>query len=62
MPYFAIIELEEGLTVAEVSPHGTAEDTAASHGARLVDPGPYDSYEDALDAMMLIPDDDEGLQ
>ncbi|MBN2130035.1 MAG: hypothetical protein JW741_11090 [Sedimentisphaerales bacterium] len=61
MPCFAIIEVEEGLTVAQVPPDSTAEETAALRGARLVDRGPYDSYDDALDAMMLIPDEDEDV-
>jgi hypothetical protein len=56
MPCFAIIEVEEGLTVAEVPPHSTAEETAALRGARVVDPGPYETYEDVYDSMMAITD------
>ena len=52
---YAIIETDEGLTVAEIPEDGSAEGTAASRGALLVDPGPYTSYQDAYDAMMLIP-------
>jgi hypothetical protein len=55
---FAIIEVEDGLTVAQVPPHSTPEEAAASRGARLVDPEPYCSYEEAYDAMMAIPDED----
>ena len=32
---------------------------AAAHGALLIDPEPYDSYEEALDAMMLLPEDND---
>jgi len=59
MLQYAIIETDEGLTVTEIPEHSSPEETAALHGALLVDPGPYDSYEDALDAMMLIPDAEE---
>jgi hypothetical protein len=58
---YAIIETDDGLTVAEVPELSSPEETAARHGALLVDPGPYDSYQDALDAMMLIPDDEENV-
>ena len=58
MPWFSIIEVDEGLTVMEVSPHTSAEEAAASRGARLVDGGPYRSYEDAVDAMMEISDEE----
>ena len=59
MPQFAIIETEEGLTVAEVPQDASPEETAASHEAFLVDGGPYDSYQDAYDAMMLLPGEDD---
>ena len=48
---FAVIEVEDGLTIVEVSPGQTAEDAAASARAVLVDPGPYRSYEEANDAL-----------
>lgn len=56
---YAIIEKDEGLIVVEVPADGNPEDAAASQGALLVDPGPFDSYQDAYDAMMLIPDQEE---
>ena len=59
MPQYAIIETDEGLTVAEVPEDGSPEETAASHGAFLVDGGPFHSYQDAHDAMMLLPSEDD---
>lgn len=59
MPQFAIIETEEGLTVAEVPEHDSPEETAASYGAFLIDGGPFHSYQDAYDAMMLLPSEDD---
>ncbi|MBN1909596.1 MAG: hypothetical protein JW818_07655 [Pirellulales bacterium] len=56
MIHYAIIETDEGLTVAEIPESSNPEETAASHGALLIDPGPFDSYEAAYDAMMSIPD------
>jgi hypothetical protein len=58
---YAIIETDDGLTVAEVPQDGSPEETAAVHGALLVDPDLYSSYEDAYDAMMRIPDREEDL-
>lgn len=59
MPQYAIIETDDGLTIAEIAQQDNAEETAASHGALLVDPGPYDCYDDAMDAMMLLPEQTE---
>lgn len=51
MVSFAIVELEDGLTVATVHPGQSPEDAAvASHGI-LVDPGPYETYEEACEAL-----------
>ena len=59
MVHFAIIELEDGLTIVEVKPHQTPEDAAAREGGTLVDPGPYPSYDDALDALAELEAEDE---
>jgi len=59
---YAIIETDDGLTVAEVPQDSSPEETAAVHGGLLVDPGPFDSYENAYDAMMRIPDREEDLE
>lgn len=56
---FAIIELDDGMTVVEIEPGQTAEDAAASCGGFLVDPGPYPSYDDACDALLALADDEE---
>ena len=59
MPQFAIIETEDGLTVAEVPEHDNPEEAAASRGAFLIDGGPFHSSQDAYDAMMLLPSQDD---
>lgn len=56
---FAIIELEDGLTVVELQPGQDPEDAAASSGGVLVDPGPYPSYEEAMDALADFEIEDE---
>ena len=56
---FAIIELEDGLTVVEL-PHGRSpEDVALLQCGTLVDPGPYPSYDDAYDALIDLEYEDE---
>jgi hypothetical protein len=58
---FAIIEIEDGLTIVELEPGQDPEDVAAREGGTLVDPGPYPTYEDALDALAdLEAEDEEG--
>ncbi len=52
MPRYAIIETEAGLTIVEVQPGVSLEDTALRYGGVVVDPGPYESYDEACDAMM----------
>lgn len=59
MLQYAVIETDQGLTVAEVPAHGTAEEAASSRGGLLVDSCLYETYEDALDAMMLIAEEEE---
>jgi hypothetical protein len=59
MNYFAIIELEDGLTIVEVKPHETPEDAALREDGTLVDPGPYSSYDDAVDALAELETEDE---
>ena len=48
---FAVIEIEDGLTIIEVQSGQSPEDAAAVVGGTLVDPGPYDSYEHACDVL-----------
>jgi hypothetical protein len=59
MPNYAIIETDDGLTVVEIPAQESPESVALENGAALIDPGPYASYEEAYDAMMLIPEEDE---
>jgi hypothetical protein len=60
MGYFAIIEVEDGLSIAEVKPGQTPEDVAVKEGGTLVDPGPFPTYEDALDGLADLEEEDEG--
>jgi hypothetical protein len=60
---FAIIELDDGLTVVEVPRGQNPENVAASLGGILVDPGPYSSYEEACDVLDdLQYEDDEAFE
>jgi hypothetical protein len=56
--FFAIIETDAGLTVAQVSPETSAEEAAVISSGRLVDPGPYKSFDDAYDAMLALSRED----
>ena len=56
---FAIIEVPDGLTVVELQTGQSPEDVAAKHGGTLVDPGPYTSHDDACDALIDLPYDEE---
>jgi hypothetical protein len=59
MPEFAIIELDDGLMVVELQPGQKPEDAAASQGGTIVDAGPYSSYEEANDALVILQTEDE---
>ncbi len=59
MTQFAVIETDFGLAVMRIPADATAEDVAAQQGGCVVDPGPFDSYDDAYDAMLAIPDEEE---
>ena len=59
MHYYIVIEIDSGVAVAEVPVGGNPEDTAAAEGGVLVDPGPYKTFEEAQEAMMGVPDDEE---
>lgn len=61
MPMYCIIETENGWTVVEHPPQGTAEEAALRVGGTVIDPGPYESYEDACDALEALQGElDEG--
>ena len=62
MESYAIIELDDGYAVVQVAPGQSPEDAALSAGGTLVDPGPFNSYEeanDALDQFEALDDDQE---
>ncbi len=54
MPAYAIIETDAGLTIVPVPPRSTIEQQAARYGGVVVDPGPYNSYEEAYDALLAL--------
>jgi hypothetical protein len=54
MLQYELIETDEGLTVAEILPGFTPEEVASRYGGSLIDPGPYDTYEDAHDALLSL--------
>lgn len=56
MGYFIVIENDEGLLVIGVDEGQTAEAAALARGGEVVDAGPYRRYDDAYDAMLLIPE------
>jgi hypothetical protein len=53
MPYF-IIETNDGWTIAELRVGRSAEEVALELGGTVLDPGPYDNYEDANDALLSL--------
>ncbi len=59
MPLFAILEVDEGLTITELENEETAEDCAILQGGVVVDPGPYYSYQDAYEALLALEDEVE---
>ena len=54
---YCIIETEDGWTIAEMPTNCTAAEVAKEFGATVIDPGPYDSYEDAGDALVSLQDE-----
>ncbi|MCC6123458.1 MAG: hypothetical protein IT426_00700 [Pirellulales bacterium] len=59
MLQYELIETYEGLTVAEIIPGLAPEEAASRRQGLLIDPGPYDTYEDAYDALMALKLDEE---
>jgi hypothetical protein len=62
MVNFAIVELEDGLTVVELPAGQNPEDVAISQGGTLIDPGPFPSFEEANDALIDLQYEDEDVQ
>jgi hypothetical protein len=48
---YCIIETDDGRVVVERFEEATAEETAERYAGTLVDPGPYETYEEACDAL-----------
>jgi hypothetical protein len=55
---FIIIETDDGLTIEPRPADMTAEDVAAQHGGLLADPGPYETYDEANDALLILEQED----
>jgi len=62
MVQFAIIEVDDGLTVIELKFGEKPEDAAVRQGGTLVDPGPYASYDEANDALIELQAENEDDQ
>jgi hypothetical protein len=50
MTEFAIIEVDDGVTMVELPPGAVPTEVAEQHGGILVDPGPY-NFEEAADVL-----------
>jgi len=59
MQWYAIVETDVGLTVAEIKPGSSAEEAAVQYRGVVVDAGPYKTYSDAYDALLAMQNDDE---
>ncbi len=51
MPQYCIIETDDGWTIFEHADDVSAAETAERHGGTVIDPGPYTTYEDAVEAL-----------
>jgi hypothetical protein len=51
---YIVIETDAGLTVAEMQPESSPEETATVNKGVLVDEGPYSSFDDAYDALLAL--------
>ncbi len=51
---YEIIEMDEGLAVAEIPAGATAEEVALARGGIMIDPGPYTSFDEAYDALLAL--------
>ncbi|MBA2112972.1 hypothetical protein [Bremerella alba] len=54
MVRFAILEVNQNLTIAQVTPGQLPEDTARQERGYLIDPDTYRSYEQAREALFKI--------
>jgi hypothetical protein len=51
---YMIIEVEDGLTIVSRSAKQEPEAIAIRHGGVVADPGPYETYEEANDALLSL--------
>ena len=56
MQYF-IVETDDGWAIAMLPTDRSAAEVAAESGAAVIDPGPYNSYEEASDALISLQDE-----
>ena len=54
MIFYEVIETDGGLMVAELEPGTPPEEAAERQEGIVVDPGPYPTFEDAYDAMLVL--------
>lgn len=54
MVRFAIIEVNQSLTIAQVTPGQLPEDTARQERGYLIDPATYRSYDQAREALFKM--------
>ena len=59
MLFYQVIETDEGLAVAETRPGVAPEEVATARGGILIDPGPYKTFDDAYDAMLVLQEEEE---
>jgi len=62
MLLYEIIETDEGLTIVEMEPGGLAEEAAKRHGGVVIDGGPFKSYDEAYDAILALPEEEDEQQ
>jgi hypothetical protein len=55
---FIILETEDGLTIEQQPPGWTAEDVAAKNHGVVADEGPYATFEEANDALLVLQQQD----
>ncbi|MCL4206819.1 MAG: hypothetical protein KJ000_30425 [Pirellulaceae bacterium] len=55
---FIILETEDGLTIEQQPPGWTAEDVAAKNNGVVADEGPYATFEEANDALLVLQQQD----
>jgi hypothetical protein len=51
---YCLVEREQGLTIVEIADDQNPEDAARLAGGVLVDPGPYQSQEEAYEALLAL--------